>query len=192
MERDREMLLSEFAGNAELKYELSEIMKRGTLPHAIIIEGAEGTGKRTLADIIAQYCVCMAESEKPCGICNSCMKAEKHIHPDIFYADGNDKALTVDSVRNMRTDAYIKPNEAPIVFSVFPSSIEETVKIAEKRFPNKDISEIEHIAEMCDGNIIFKALRRSDYIGKLIKLKNLTYDKINSLCFLPGMQINRR
>jgi len=35
--------------------------------------------------------------------------------------------------------------------------------------------------EMCDGNIIFKALRRSDYIGKLIKLKNLTYDKINSL-----------
>ena len=198
------MLLSEFAGNAELKYELSEIMKRGTLPHAIIIEGAEGTGKRTLADIIAQYCVCMAESEKPCGICNSCMKAEKHIHPDIFYADGNDKALTVDSVRNMRTDAYIKPNEAPMkvyilsncekmlapaqnaflkvleeppknvqfimtvksassmlqtvrsrsrVFSVFPSSIEETVKIAEKRFPNKDISEIEHIAEMCDGNI---------------------------------------
>lgn len=35
--------------------------------------------------------------------------------------------------------------------------------------------------EMCDGNIIFKALRRSDYIGKLIKLKNLAYDKINSL-----------
>jgi hypothetical protein len=34
---------------------------------------------------------------------------------------------------------------------------------------------------MCDGNIIFKALRRADYIGKLIKLKNLAYDKINSL-----------
>ena len=35
--------------------------------------------------------------------------------------------------------------------------------------------------EMCDGNIIFKALRRSDYIGKLLKIKELTYDKINSL-----------
>lgn len=35
--------------------------------------------------------------------------------------------------------------------------------------------------EMCDGNIIFKALRRADYIGKLIKLKNLAYDKLNSL-----------
>ena len=35
--------------------------------------------------------------------------------------------------------------------------------------------------EMCDGNIIFKALRRADYIGKLIKLKNLAYNKINSI-----------
>lgn len=35
--------------------------------------------------------------------------------------------------------------------------------------------------EMCDGNIIFKSLRRSDYIGKLIKLKNLAYNKINSI-----------
>ena len=48
------MLLTEFAGNAELKYELGENMKRGTLPHAVIIEGAAGTGKRTLADIIAR------------------------------------------------------------------------------------------------------------------------------------------
>ena len=204
MERDREMLLSEFAANAELKYELSEIMKRGTLPHAIIIEGAEGTGKRTLADVIAGYCVCTSESEKPCGVCNGCMKAQKHIHPDIIYADGNEKALSVDSVRNIRSGAYIKPNEAPMkvyilsncektlapaqnaflkvleeppknvqfimtvksassmlqtvrsrsrIFSVFPAGIEETVRIAQKRFPNKDISEIEHIAEICDGNI---------------------------------------
>lgn len=198
------MLLSEFAGNAELKYELSEIMKRGTLPHAVIIEGASGTGKRTLADIIAQYCVCRSESEKPCGKCSGCMKAEKHIHPDIFYADGNEKALSVDSIRNMRSEAYIKPNEAPMkvyimsncekmlvpaqnaflkvleeppknvqfimtvksasgmlqtvrsrsrVFSLYPAGTEEAVKIAERRFPNKDIDEIRHIAEICDGNI---------------------------------------
>ena len=35
--------------------------------------------------------------------------------------------------------------------------------------------------EMCDGNIIFKALRRSDYIGKLLKLRDLAYDKMNSI-----------
>ena len=108
------MLLAEFAGNAELKYELGENMKRGTLPHAVIIEGATGTGKRTLADIIAQYCVCRADSGRPCGVCNGCMKAEKKIHPDIFYADGEKKELSVDSIRNIRSEAYIKPNEAPM------------------------------------------------------------------------------
>lgn len=198
------MLLSEFAGNAELKYELAEIMKRGTLPHAVIVEGAAGTGKRTLADMIAQYCVCTAERDRPCGVCKGCMKAGKKIHPDIFYADGENKELSVDSVRNIRTAAYIKPNEAPMkvyvlsncekmlapaqnaflkvleeppqnvqfimtvkssssmlqtvrsrsrIFSLYPAGIEDSVKIAEKRFPNKDIDEIRHIAEICDGNI---------------------------------------
>ena len=198
------MLLTEFAGNAELKYELGENMKRGTLPHAIIIEGAAGTGKRTLADIIAQYCVCRADSGRPCGVCNGCMKAQKKIHPDIFYADGEKKELSVDSIRNIRSEAYIKPNEAPMkvyilsncekmlvpaqnaflkvleeppknvqfimtvksassmlqtvrsrsrIFSLYPAGVGNAVKIAEKRFPNKDIDEIRHIAEICDGNI---------------------------------------
>lgn len=35
--------------------------------------------------------------------------------------------------------------------------------------------------EMSDGNIIFKVLRRSGYLEKLIDLKALTYDKIMSL-----------
>ncbi len=109
------MLLSEFAANAELKYELSEIMRKNTLPHAIIIEGAVGTGKKTIADIIAQYCVCSSEGQRPCGICKNCIKAQNHIHPDIFYADGREsKAISVDSIRNIRSSAYIIPNEAPM------------------------------------------------------------------------------
>ena len=48
-----------------------------------------------------------------------------------------------------------------------------------KGLRRKDLEK--YAREMCDGNIIFKSLRRSDYIGKLIKLKDLAYDKINSL-----------
>ncbi len=105
------MLLSNFAANAELKSELSDIMKHHALPHAVIIDGAKGTGKATLADIIAQYCVCTSEQTKPCGVCSGCMKAEKHIHPDIFIADST---LSVDAVRKIRSSAYIVPNEAPM------------------------------------------------------------------------------
>ena len=36
-------------------------------------------------------------------------------------------------------------------------------------------------SEMSEGNIIFKILRRIGYIGKLVDLKRLTFDKINSI-----------
>ena len=199
------MLLSEFAANAGLKYELSEIMRKKSLPHAIIIEGAEGTGKKTIADIIAQYCVCASDGQRPCGVCKSCIKAKEHIHPDIVYADGQQsKALSVDSIRTIRSSAYIVPNEAPMkvylllncdkmlapaqnaflkileeppknvqfimtvkssasllqtvrsrsrIFSLFPAEIDDAVDIVSKRFPERDISEIKDIAEVCDGNI---------------------------------------
>ena len=107
------MLLSEFAGNAEVLFELSEVMKKNVLPHALLIEGAKGTGKTTLAGIIAQYCVCSSNEQQPCGHCPDCAKAQKGIHPDILVADGEQTGgLNIESIRNIRSSAYIKPNEA--------------------------------------------------------------------------------
>lgn len=107
------MLLSEFAANHTVKNELSEAMKNHSMPHAILVTGAKGTGKKTLADIIAQYCVCSSSEIRPCGVCPNCVKAQKNIHPDILIADGNRPGeLSIDSIRNIRSSAYIKPNEA--------------------------------------------------------------------------------
>ena len=36
-------------------------------------------------------------------------------------------------------------------------------------------------SEMSEGNVIFKILRRLGYIGKIVDLKRLTFDKINSI-----------
>lgn len=108
------MLLSEFIANQNVKKELSECMENNSLPHTIIIEGENGTGKKTLANIIAEYCVCSSDGSSPCGICSDCIKANKNIHPDIFIADGNNSGeLSIDSIRSIRSSAYIKPNEAP-------------------------------------------------------------------------------
>ena len=35
--------------------------------------------------------------------------------------------------------------------------------------------------ELSEGNIIYKCLRRIGYIGKLVDLKRITFDKINSI-----------
>lgn len=107
------MLLNEFISNDTVKDELSEIMSNNSVPHAIIIEGAKGTGRKTLAMIIAQYCVCSSDNQRPCGICPDCKKAEQEIHPDISVFDGNNSgAYSIDSIRNIRSSAFIKPNEA--------------------------------------------------------------------------------
>lgn len=107
------MRLSELAANAEVKYELAEAMRRRSLPHAVLIEGEKGCGKQTLARILAEYAVCRAEGERPCGVCPNCVKAQKGIHPDIVVANGDQSgALNIEAIRNIRTGAYIKPNEA--------------------------------------------------------------------------------
>ncbi len=108
------MMLNEFVGNDTVKYELSKAMASEAFPHALIIEGAKGTGKKTLAGIIASYCVCLSDEDKPCGRCAGCVKALHKCHPDIFVIDGTQPgALSIENVRKIRSDAFIMPNEAP-------------------------------------------------------------------------------
>lgn len=107
------MRLSDFVANAEIKKELLQAMNDRSVPHALIIEGESGCGKKTLARIIAQYAVCSSDGERPCGVCPDCIKAEKGIHPDILTADGSQTGgLNIEAIRNIRSSAYIKPNEA--------------------------------------------------------------------------------
>lgn len=103
-----------FASNRLVKDELNTAMDNDSLPHAIIIEGAKGTGKQTLAKIIAQYCVCSSENSRPCGTCRNCLKAKALAHPDIKIVDGSadSRLINVASIREIRSDAYILPNEA--------------------------------------------------------------------------------
>ncbi len=57
----------------------------GRMPHAILITGEEGVGKRTLADYAAMLMLCEKGGSRPCGSCKECMRIEEHIHPDVVY-----------------------------------------------------------------------------------------------------------
>ena len=84
------------------------------LPHAIILEGEKGLGKKTLAKIIAAAAVCRNEGQRPCGVCSQCIKAQAGSHPDISFIEGTGKmgGIPVDYIRKVRGDAYIVPSEA--------------------------------------------------------------------------------
>lgn len=107
------MNLEELAGNAALKRQLSAQERGRGLSHAYLISGPKGAGKSTLARLLAAAMVCTGSGEKPCGMCPACKKAIKGIHPDIITVEGEEgKGITVAQARSVRSDAYIRPNEA--------------------------------------------------------------------------------
>lgn len=107
------MKLTNFIGNEKVIDRLSKLMESGRFPHALIIEGEEGIGKKTLAKDIACALVCRG-NDKPCGECSQCKKAIAAIHPDIseYIPAGTANSFHVDTVRNIIIDAYVQPNEA--------------------------------------------------------------------------------
>ncbi len=99
----------------EIETLLSEVSGRlaaGTLPHAMILEGA---GAEDAAVRISAACVCTSSLlDKPCTRCAACKKAFARIHPDVHIAQGSGSARSfhVDEIRFIREDAYVRPNEA--------------------------------------------------------------------------------
>jgi DNA polymerase III delta prime subunit len=109
---------SGFPGSEDVKARLSLAFDEGRFPHAIILEGTADSGKDILAGILAKAAICLSSLDgegKPCGHCSGCVKAQAGSHPDIFTLDGDTdpRAFPIDAIRKIRSDAYIKPNEAP-------------------------------------------------------------------------------
>lgn len=101
-----------FLGNDALKARLSAADARGRLSHCYLITGPEGSGKHTLARILAAAMQCTHPTRRPCGVCPACRKVMADQHPDmIAVRDTEHKQLAVDVVRAARADVFIRPNE---------------------------------------------------------------------------------
>ena len=107
------MNLTALIGNERVKEQLSRQEKERGLSHAYIISGPAGSGKHILANLLAAGMLCVSPGEKPCGQCAPCLKVKKGLHPDVSVVTGPEvgKPITVDQVRALRSDAYIRPNE---------------------------------------------------------------------------------
>ena len=99
-------------GNDRLKHNLTAALDRGRVSHFYLISGPEGSGKKTLARLLAAAILCKG-AQRPCMDCAACRKVMADTHPDfITVKDPDHKNIPVKMVRQYRDDMFIRPNEA--------------------------------------------------------------------------------
>ena len=110
-------------GNERLKETLSASLHKGHISHFYLISGPKGSGKHTLARLLAAAILCEG-AHKPCGVCGPCRKLENNNHPDfITVEDPEHKNVAVKIVREIREDVFIKPNESAYKIYLFPQEL---------------------------------------------------------------------
>jgi DNA polymerase-3 subunit delta' len=105
------MSFASVIGQDQVRHRLVELVRFNRLSHALLFLGSEGCGALPMALAFAQYIVCeKANGTAPdaCGVCPSCLKASKLIHPDIHYSypvipkKPGDKPVSTDYVQEWR------------------------------------------------------------------------------------------
>ena len=92
------------AGHATAVSRLKGMVKTGKVPQAIMFTGPSGTGKTTLARMLARYLNC--DKKTACGKCSNCQLGDKH--PDIKEVNAAE-ARGIDEVRRIISEAKYKP-----------------------------------------------------------------------------------
>lgn len=107
------------AENSTFVRRVRAMASHGALPHALILSG---TGDRpAAARFVAAAMQCSASDGKPCLTCTQCRKVLEDIHPDLLVVEDLDhKELAVKTVRDVRNEVYIRPNEGARKVAIFP------------------------------------------------------------------------
>lgn len=110
-------------GNRRLKDNLISSLRRGRASHFYLISGPKGSGKHTLARLLAAALQC-DDPQAPCGVCPACRKVLGGSHPDVITVeDPEHKKVAVKIVREIRDDMFIRPNEGKKKIYLFPQEL---------------------------------------------------------------------
>ena len=111
--------MAHLAENSTLAVQLRAMARQRAIPHALILSGS---GDRlSAARFTAAAMLCSAEDGRPCLQCTQCRKVLNDIHPDVLITeDDQRKELPVDTIRQLRTELYIRPNDGERKIAVFP------------------------------------------------------------------------
>jgi DNA polymerase-3 subunit delta' len=109
------MQFKDIIGQEQIKAQLVQTVAENRVSHAQLFLSSEGSGALPMAIAYAQYINCLdKQGDDSCGICSSCRKYERYIHPDLHFSypffASKDARIAVDVLDEWRSmlleDAY--------------------------------------------------------------------------------------
>jgi len=135
------MPFSDFAGNPETIHRLREMLARKRFPHAVILSGAQGSGKYTLALMLARALNCL---EQPitagtdgealpdfCGHCSNCTRIAQAADLDARFAEAVEARENLRDADKKETRLFVQTH--PDVLIIPPDPPQLMIKVDQVR-----------------------------------------------------------
>lgn len=104
----RPEVFSEVLGQEHIIKILKHQIAQGSVSHAYLFAGTRGTGKTTMARLLAKALNCTGEGEHPCGTCPNCRAIAAGSFMDVIEIDAASNN-GVDNIRELRESVKYPP-----------------------------------------------------------------------------------
>jgi len=113
--RWRPQTWDEVVGQEHVVQTLRNAVRSDRWAHAYLFAGPRGTGKTTMARLLAKAANCLAESpaDRPCNACEHCLAVNRGAFLDLIEIDAASNT-SVEDVRDLRDRINFRPNQGRV------------------------------------------------------------------------------
>lgn len=104
----RSQTFDELVGQQYVVRSIKNAVQEGKVGHAYLFCGPRGTGKTSMARLLARAVNCEDKEHAPCGKCENCLAAIERTHPDIIEINAANETH-VEDVRDLIERARLSP-----------------------------------------------------------------------------------